>query len=81
MLVCQVLIVTGTIQTWSQKSLHSLPVSPQLPFSRALRSPSSWLDEMEPLHIQLSNVCPWIQLFPIYLVLPKKPSIESYSGN
>lgn len=81
MFVCQVLTVTGTIQTRNKKSLHGLPVSPQLPFSRALRGPSFLLDEMEPWNVQLSNVCPWTQLFQVYLVLPKKPSIESFSGN
>lgn len=61
--------------------LHSLPASTQLAFARAVRGILSRLDELEPLHVHLSNVRTWIQLFSLYRVLPKKPRKDSSSGN
>lgn len=59
---------------------HSLPAS-QFPFSRALRGTSARPGALAPLRFHLPHVFTCTQLFPVYLVLPKKPRVDSFIGN
>lgn len=61
--------------------LHSLLPASQFPFSRALRGTSARPDALAPLHFHLPHILTCTQLFPVYLVLPKKPRVDSFIGN
>lgn len=58
----------------------SLPAS-QFPFSRALRGTSARPEALAPLHFHLPHVFTCTQLFPVCLVLPRKPRVDSFIGN